>query len=727
MQRRLFVPFMSLVVSSLLGACSDSSKPTPTSGPVATLTVADGAQSTDSIPWPSDLFLDASGHVAPAALPLGDSAQTTSLLNDLKTTQDGFGVFTGAYFPVAAGSVDPASLTSHVHLYPLSCKNGAPLPADEIPVYIRLRSQDKPQRIYARPETGIVLREACTYAYVITRDVVTSDMGALTPSADLTALLADASPEPRLAHAHDVYAPLRTRLASGAVTAVQVAAATVFTTHSLTPDYLKGRAQLVAAPKPKATVTYIFARTQASGDDGSLEYLFGTPEVEQPGMDNLGGVSHTGIDYVVQGTFQTIDFLGGTTKNAIGIDATVVGQVEYDANGPKAKGMINVPFTLVIPTGADLTNLKYAVVQHGLGAERMDMITVANTLAVKGIASILIDLPFHGGRSPAAVDKVFAMTGVMGPDGFAETDANPSFGFFSLNGNPGAGIPNLSPRSVRSHFFQAVNDIERAFLLMSTGDLSAIGAKDARLTTLHFDATAEAYVGESFGSMIGTIVSAFEPKLVATVLDVGGGGTIFPLLLNSAEFAPLFGTLLDSNLGANAAGGNDPADTDWAYNLAEMLLDGGDSLAFSPYVVAQQTYSATADSPCHVLQLSAWHDEVVPNPANIALARGLGLTPLTLSDGVAPDVLSWAVTPATGMLSGNGAGGRTAAFVQFHDAIHVMMTERKGNHNYDLSKGVPPFPTLTTPVPVDNPIDRIHAIVGSFVDAALKGQVPKVQ
>lgn len=729
MNRSLASLFALLALSS---ACGDPSR----GGPEFTLTVAEGGQTTTALPWPSDLFLDDNGHVAPASLPLDDSAQTTSILKDLATIQDGFGVTTGAYFPVGrfpaqagdpAIAVDEASLLGHVHLYQLSCKNGVAPSADELPIYVHLRAQDKPQRVYVRPQFGVVLREQCTYAYVVTRDV-TSNQGALGPSADLEVLLGGAAPEARLQRAYEVYAPLRARLAAGPITPAQVAAATVFTTHSLTKDYVAARAALLAGAKPKATVQSVWARTATAADDGNLEQIFGTPAVEQPGMDNPGGMAHAAIEYVIHGTFLATDFLGGSTKNAIGIDATAVGQVEYDAAGaPKAKGTVLVPFTIVIPTGADLTKLKYAVVQHGLGSSRLDMMTVASTLATKGIASMVIDLPFHGARSAGAVDKLTELTSAMTPDGFAETDSNASLGFFAVSGNAAAGIPNLSPRAVRSHFFQSVNDIEAAFLLLSDGDLSAIFAREPRLATLKFDGSAVGYVSESFGSMIGTIVAAVQPNLVGAVLDVGGGGLLFPLLLNSATFAPLFGTLLDSNFGTNAAGGVDPPSTDWAYNLGQSLLDLGDALAFSPYVIPPQSYGTTGDMPCHVLQLSAWRDELVPNPANIALARGLGLDPVQLADGVAPDLLDWGATTKTGAVSGNGAAGRTAAFVQFHEAAHGMISVRGGFHRYDLSSGAPPFPMLTTPVPIANPTDRVHALTASFMDAVLKGAVPEVK
>jgi hypothetical protein len=435
------------------------------------------------------------------------------------------------------------------------------------------------------------------------------------------------------------------------------------------------------------------------------------------------------IDFIVQGTFDTVDYLGGATLNSLGVHTTAIGIVERDGTKPRVKGSITVPFSLVIPSGADLTKLKLAVVQHGLGGQRLSMLTVANTLAGKGIASILIDLPFHGSRNKDVADVLINKTNVAGADGFGESSADASYSFFDVTGNSAAGITSIFPRAIRSAFFQSVSDILQAFRLAKKGDLSALPAREPRLAGLAFDGTHELYVGESFGSMIGNIVAAFEPGLDGVVLDVDGGGLIFPLLLNSPVYAPIFGTLLDGSLGTHAGESADPPDTDWAYNLAQMMLEVGDGLTYAPYVVAQQSWpnATDADRACNVLQLSAFHDEYVPNPANLAVARALGLQPLTLSDGVPPDLSGWPeATASNGTLSGN-VMGMTAAFVQFPTAVHQMMTSRNGQQAYDMSVPSPPFTKLPVPKSIANPIDRINAIVGSFADSIMKGQVPTVQ
>src|SRR5439155_11220050 len=167
-------------------------------GPVAQLTVHDtaAAQAIHDTPWPSDLWLDAGGHVALAKLePLGDVTLTPFALADLNRDEDGFGVSSGAYFPVS-DALDAATLDGNVHLYDL--ESGA-----ELPVTTHLRALDRPfANIYARPLNGVVLRERHQYAFVVTR-AVKGPSGALSPSSDLATLLsAKSAPSGALGRAY---------------------------------------------------------------------------------------------------------------------------------------------------------------------------------------------------------------------------------------------------------------------------------------------------------------------------------------------------------------------------------------------------------------------------------------------------------------------------------------------------------------------------------------------
>src|SRR4051812_19120648 len=83
------------------------------SGPQATFTVSDGAQTLEAVPWPSDLLRDDDGLLAITTLPLEETPVRPRLIEDLNTEQDGFGVFSGAYFPIgryAAGMFGGAAV-----------------------------------------------------------------------------------------------------------------------------------------------------------------------------------------------------------------------------------------------------------------------------------------------------------------------------------------------------------------------------------------------------------------------------------------------------------------------------------------------------------------------------------------------------------------------------------------------------------------------------------------
>jgi hypothetical protein len=701
--------------------CNAKKNESGPSGPIAQLAVAGAAaeQQLATTPWPSDLFLDDKGHVALAQLPGSPVDLTPVLLADLNGDQDGFGTTTGAYFPVS-GTIDPATLDGNLHLYDLA-------DGSEVPLYTHLRAKDLPPAIYARPQFGQVLLEHHRYAYVVTTGVK-GPAGALTPSPDLASLLAATSPPTgSLARAYAIYQPLLALLDQSGPSRHEVAAATVFTTHSITKTLVAMRAALESAPAPKATPSLIFAATKQAGDDGTLDDLLGKPAMSLPGLDNAGGVAHDKIGFVVQGSFAAPDYLNNLTAITPGGGTpTAINTMNIVDGIATPKGTATVPFTLVIPNLTTYDKpIPVVLFQHGIGAERSSMMGVANTLAGSGFATLGIDIPFHGGQDPTATDTTHRFGGGSGPDGWSEISDNPSYTFLDATGNSAGGIVTFDPKAIRSAFLQAALDTMQSARLVTVGDVSAIGAKDARLAMLTLRHDAVAYSGESFGSMIGGITCAVEPTVGACVLDVGGGGLVFPLLLNSATFGPIFGILLDGALGTSTVDPSDPADTDFMYNLANELLEGGDTLAYAPYVLRRPLGT---NAPKNVLQPSAHYDEVVPNIANEALAEGLGLQPVNLSSGGAVDLGFWpGATAIAAPASANvTVGGKavTAAFVQLDPATHVMLTWQNGTHQWDVTK--PPPYMKVTPTTVMNPIVRLQAIYTRFVSDYFAGKAPSV-
>src|SRR5689334_4916445 len=86
--------------SSLADAASDAAAVTAT---VYTPPAPGATADWGSMPYPSDLWLDGSGHLALATLPVGtssDPAQVATMKQALATL-DGAGVWSNVYFPVS--------------------------------------------------------------------------------------------------------------------------------------------------------------------------------------------------------------------------------------------------------------------------------------------------------------------------------------------------------------------------------------------------------------------------------------------------------------------------------------------------------------------------------------------------------------------------------------------------------------------------------------------------
>jgi hypothetical protein len=484
---------------------------------------------------------------------------------------------------------------------------------------------------------------------------------------------------------------------------------------------------------PAANVSLLFADVKGSAD-GTLDELLGTPTSMLPGLENPGGIWHADIGFVVQGHLTTPDYLNNTTAlTGAGATPTSIDVFDEDVVEPHAKGTATVPFTLVLPSTAHLPstdpykNLPVIVFQHGLGSSRTSMMGFANALAGAGFALLAIEIPFHGARDATATDAKHNFTGTAGPDGFAEITDQPFVAFFDAAGNKGKGLPGLDPRVVRDAFLQSALDVMQEVRLVTVGDVSAIASRDARLASLSFRHEKVGYAGESFGSMIGGLVNAIEPHIGAAFLDVGGGGLLFPLLLNSWEYGPKIGPFLDGALGTQTGLPDDPDDTDWAYNLAEFLLESGDAAAYAPYIVM---HPIGGNAPKHVLQPSAHFDQAVPNQANEHLAHAMGLQPVNLPMGGMIDLQYWPSPPAaqTAPVSGNlMVGGQpvTAAFIQFEQASHGMLDSLNGTHDADLTQPYP-YPPINPPVPIVNPTARLGKIFASFMKDYFAGVVPTV-
>ena len=715
-----------LLIAVAAAGCTNSPMMPAATGPTALFAPpAVGPPDLSSVPWPSDLYLDTGGHLAIASLtPLQITKLTPLIVEDLGR-HDGFPVTSGAFFPTS-GPIDSASLDGHVRL--LDLDGGL-----EVPVLALFRADD--QLIHARPQNGHVLLQKHRYAYVLTTGL-TSDTGApIGPSDDFRAVR-DATSRPmdaRLGRTWDKTKPLLDLLDKGSPGRAEIIAAAVFTTQSVTRDLQAIRAALAAGPVPSVRIAYVFAATKTADDDGSLEDLLGLPVAELPGGDNPGGIAHDGISYVIHGSYDSPDFLAATTSSPDPKrgTTTLTGRITFADDGTsKPQGIGSVPFTLVLPktpSGGSYAKLPTVIFTHGLGGNRDAVLMVANTIAREGYAVIGIDIPFHGMRMPNPVDAVHNFTGAPGPDGLVDSGGDKAqLAFFDVGGDAMRDVLPLDPSVIRGSFQQATADILSEVRVITEGNFGGpVGARDARLASLSLSPDKVMYSGESFGSIIGGLVIAVEPKLGAAVLAVGGGGLVTPLLTWSVDFGPIFGVLLDGALGTNAS--SDPPESDFGYNLIEFLLEGADPLAFSPYVILHPLDGA---KPRHVVLLQARLDEAVPNIAAEALAGGMGLEPArtSASGTISYDWTFPAPTVKQSPIMGNvqvAGVPVTAAIIQFDPAFHGMFTNQKGVRRDDASKR--PFMPLPTPLTIAGPIEALHAIYSEFAADFFNGAVPAIK
>lgn len=692
-----------------------------------------------SLPWPNDLYLDANGHPAVGSFaPLADTEFLAEIRKDL-ATRDGFGVTAGAFFSPPPG-LDVASLDGHVRLLDLE---GGPA----LPVTAHLRADGL---LCVRMENGHVLLQHHRYAYVLTKGITANGLP-VEVSADFRVLRdATASPtDARLVPAWNVMSPffsgLTARTIQGGPPLTDVISAAVFTTQAITALLRAARDVVAAQEVSSAQVAYVFADTPQPGDDASLDDFLTHPDTTLPGCvyqctSADEGIFHDHLAFVIQGGFVASDFLAPTVPSADPAtpNTTKQGPINVDAQGaPVPLGRTMIPFTLALPKlppGGSYANIPVVIFQHGLAGDRESVSAVADTMAKSGIATIGIDMAFHGLREPGASDKEHNIgchtdrvtdvrTCPPGPDGFSDTSGDAFLYFFdTLPSDPNFGV--VAPALMRSAFQEAVIDLMSLVQFLERGSLTALQRRDPRLAQLSFRPGPYAYLAESFGSVMGTMLLAVEPDVGAATLVVDGGGLILPLAVWSADFSPLATPVVGAV--AQVDPSNDPPETDPAFNLLQELVEPGDPLALSPYVIQHPLSGVPAK---HVLMVEAYKDETVPNVATESLAGAMGLDFVTTTVGGQPvfDFVSPTPMLVSAPLSGNlHVAGRpvTGGLVQMQSATHGMLARQRGKRTRDTRQRE--FPRLPETLEINNPIEALQIMATTFASDYYAGMTPGI-
>jgi hypothetical protein len=259
-----------------------------------------------------------------------------------------------------------------------------------------------------------------------------------------------------------------------------------------------------------------------------------------------------------------------------------------------------------------------------------------------------------------------------------------------------------------------------AMLVRSNPDLSALSGPYG--ATPKLDPTKVAYLGESFGTLVGTNLAAIEPSIGLYVLDAPGGGLLDQILPTSPKIGDLavpFAEQLYRTTGT----------LDRFHPLVGMLqaiFDGADSLTFARHVFRDRfVIENDIVGRRHIVCIEVMNDEAMPNQATEALARGLGLHLLKPNLDV-PSGMLQIESPG-----GGNVAGQTGILVQYAPATHGRnWSAETGTLEYVPGypfAGDVTFPKLPSKITIREPIYETHAQVAEVLESYFGGQAPRVR
>lgn len=662
-----------------------------TEGTGVRMTTGDRAPAYGEVPFPTDAVRDGDhlGEIAGLDTLVGRHAD---LVTAHVATLDGFGLRPLVEFPLD-GKLDPESVTAEigglVDVDPDSPERGRTFALD-------WRYDADRDVLACATASGVVLREGTRYAAFVTTAVRdergeplrTGSFGGLRGRWQTTAEAA------RELHRDDL------------------AGIAVFTTQHATAPLVAARTAMLSAPPPVLAFSdpaIIFFKPQLDAILGVATRATEGPRagLERWGNDNPTGVAHDHVGVIATGTMTITRFRGDDTKTDLPGDETFTGSYVIEP----------IPVTFILPAAAPPSEGYPVIVYgHGLSASRDQMLSFAEPLTNAGFAIVGIDMAGHGARfdpTDRGANMASQLEDFTGDpnvrDGFGDiTGFATTFDFFE-------GFLNVS--AVRDSIRQSALDQSRLVqLVRSSPDLAALGPS-ARLDTRRI-----AYLGESFGTVVGTLVAAIEPDVGLFVLDVPGGGILDLLLPTSAEIGALALPIVSTIY-------NPPTRLDrWnpLIGLMQAVIDGADPLSYAPHVLHDRfTIGGAQNGPRSVVAIEVVGDQVLSNRGTDALVQALGL------DALAPHLDVPAGIASIGSPAAGNRDGQTAVLVQYAPATHgANWSSEHGVLRYlpqFPADGDNPFPTLPHAITIPNPIYETLEQVVEIVQTYQRGEAPRVR
>jgi hypothetical protein len=301
-----------------------------------------------------------------------------------------------------------------------------------------------------------------------------------------------------------------------------------------------------------------------------------------------------------------------------------------------------VNFAMCIPASAQKgVKMPVAVFGHGLTTST-DLIYLLcddpnfPSFGSIGMAAMAIDFPYHGGRSICTTDahcnsghtcaternRCEDAQGNPKPLRQAPLSSTPWAQNIPQPASSGEGFVDLhSLFATRDHVHQAMIDLSAQIRSLRRADWKTA------LEGYEFDPADISYLGISLGGILGSNMTAADPRLSASVLNVPGAGFV-QLVQDSVRFRREF---LDSL----AERGIFP-DTDDFFrfeNAARWIFDPSDPMNLvrhtlrEPYAWVDPEDGVERMSPKKkVLIQMATPDDVVPNTSTFLLERMMGVT-----------------------------------------------------------------------------------------------------
>ncbi|HEX8139728.1 MAG TPA: Ig-like domain-containing protein [Pyrinomonadaceae bacterium] len=417
--------------------------------------------------------------------------------------------------------------------------------------------------------------------------------------------------------------------ATPALSQHDVAAASVFTTGSVTATLEKIRDQIKAAPAPAANFNIgTLGQRTVFPISSVLGIAFGR-QVSTAGPLVTNAVPLTALQ-VAPGAVGSVAFGKFSARN-YETAGRFIPAVPTLTGVPAVQSVQDIYFNLFLPSGPRPANgWPVAIFGHGFGDNKNNSpVAVAASMAAQGIATIEINAVGHG-AGPASTLTVVRATGpVVMPAGGRSIDIDSNGVIGSTEGFFAVG--NEVDIASRDGLTQTVADLMQVVRMIEGGvDVDGNGS-------VALDANRIYYIGQSLGGIYGTILLGVEPGISAGALNVPGG-TMTDIGRLGPSFRPLLGALLaprvpslinigginfDDNMPlrnqppvVNTVAGAIDIQTyeDWAVWLSQS----GDQVAWAPYI---RKSPLPGQSAKNVVVQIARGDKTVPNPTNTALIR----------------------------------------------------------------------------------------------------------